>query len=135
MSLAEGSIVAGTVTGLAPFGAFVQLPDGVTGLVHISEVADTYVRDIADYLKVGDAVTVKVISRDPSGKVALSIKQAQADYKPRARTDRPPGRGSGSRQAGDSSFEDKLGRFLKDSSERLSSLKKHTDNRRGGRGA
>lgn len=128
MSVAEGSIVAGVVTGIAPFGAFVQLPDGETGLVHISEVADQYVRDVADHLKIGDTVTVKVLSRDRSGKIALSVKQAQADYRPRVRPDRPPARGGGS-------FEDKLGRFLKDSSERLSSLKKHTDSKRGGRGA
>lgn len=140
MSLAEGSIVAGVVTGLAPFGAFVQLADGVTGLVHISEVADTYVRDVADHLKVGDTVNVKVLSRDPSGKIALSVKQAQAGYAPRTRSDRPPARppargGGSGRGGGAGSFEDKLGRFLKDSNERLSSLKKHTDSKRGGRGA
>lgn len=128
MSMAEGSIVAGVVTGLAPFGAFVQLPDGATGLVHISEVANTYVRDIADHLHVGDSVTVKVLARDRSGKIALSIKQALADYKPRPQR-------SGGRSGPDSSFEDKLGRFLKESSERLSTLKRHNDSRRGGRGA
>lgn len=132
MSVAEGSIVAGVVTGIAPFGAFVQLPDGVTGLVHISEVAATYVRDVADHLKVGDTVTVKVLSHDRSGKVALSVKQAQPDYEARVRPGRALGHGAG---GGPSSFEEKLGRFLKDSSERLATLKKHTDSKRGGRGA
>lgn len=77
MALEVGSIAEGLVTGIAKFGAFVELPDKSVGLVHISEVANEYVNDIHDYLKVQDKVKVKIISVDERGKIALSIKQAQ----------------------------------------------------------
>ncbi len=78
MALEVGNIVEGTITGIAKFGAFAELPEKKVGLVHISEVANEYVSDVSAYLKVGDKVKVKVISIDDRGKVALSIKQAQA---------------------------------------------------------
>ncbi len=77
MSLEVGNVVEGVVSGIAKFGAFVELPDKKVGLVHISEVADEYVSDVNDYLKVHDKVKVKVITIDDRGKIALSIKQAQ----------------------------------------------------------
>ena len=76
MALEVGNIVEGTITGIAKFGAFVELPDKKVGLVHISEVANEYVSDVNDYLKVKDKVKVKVITIDDHGKIALSIKQA-----------------------------------------------------------
>ena len=125
MTIEVGSIIEGTVTGITHFGAFVTLPNGKTGLVHISEVADAYVRDIKDYLKESDKVTVKVLSLDDRGKIGLSIKQAQPGYTPAPRREpRQVGRG----------FEDRLQRFMKDSDERLSDLRKSTDSKRGGRG-
>ena len=75
MVVEVGSKVQGKVTGITNFGAFVELPEGVTGLVHISEVADSYVKDVNDHLKVGDQVEVKVIS-EKEGKISLSIKKA-----------------------------------------------------------
>ena len=78
MALEVGSIIEGTVTGLAKFGVFVDLGDKKTGLVHISEVASEYVSDVNDYLKMRDKVKVKVLSIDDKGKIALSIKQAQS---------------------------------------------------------
>lgn len=77
MALEVGNIVEGTITGIAKFGAFVELPDKKVGLVHISEVANEFVNDVNDYLKVKDKVKVKVITIDDRGKIALSIKQAQ----------------------------------------------------------
>ncbi|MDB5085835.1 MAG: RNA-binding protein, partial [Bacilli bacterium] len=77
MSIEVGSKLEGKVTGITNFGAFVLLPGGVTGLVHISEIADTYVKDINDHLKVNDEVTVKVINVDKDGKIGLSIRQAK----------------------------------------------------------
>jgi S1 RNA binding domain protein len=62
MSIEVGSKLQGKVTGITNFGAFVELPEGSTGLVHISEVADNYVKDINEFLKVGDEVTVKVLN-------------------------------------------------------------------------
>jgi len=120
LAVVVGSIVEGTVTGIAHFGAFVQLPSGETGLVHISEIADTFVRDVRDYLKEQDKVRVKILSFDGKNKIGLSIKQALP----------PSERRSYSRQ----SFEDKLSRFMKDSDEKLSELRRSTESRRGGRG-
>ncbi len=120
MAVVVGTIVEGTVTGITHFGAFVQLPTGETGLVHISEIADTFVKDIREYLKEQDKVKVKILSFDGKGKIGLSIKQALP----------PSERRTYNRQ----SFEDRLARFIKDSDEKLSDLRRNTDSRRGGRG-
>jgi len=136
MPLAVGSVVEGTVTGITSFGAFVELPDGQTGLVHISEVADTYVTDINEHLKKSDRVKVKILSIDPSGRrIGLSIRQAQEGAS--ATRPRPTGpRPGGSRpRSGPSTFEDKLKRFMKDSEERLGDLRRNTEGKRGGRGS
>ena len=77
MSIEVGSKLQGKVTGITKFGAFVELPEGSTGLVHISEVADNYVKDINDHLKVGDQVEVKVLNVEKDGKIGLSIKKAK----------------------------------------------------------
>lgn len=76
MAIEVGTKLEGKVTGITHFGAFVDLSGGVTGLVHISEIADNYVKDVNDHLKIGDVVTVKVINVDKDGKIGLSIKQA-----------------------------------------------------------
>jgi len=132
MSIVVGSILTGTVTGITNFGAFVQLPGGVTGLVHISEVADSYVKDIKDYLKEGEEVKVKVLTVEKDGKIGLSIRQANP--KP-SNTNNRPSNHRPRRQVPDISFEDRLAKFLKDSDEKHQDLKKHTDSKRGGRGA
>ena len=140
MSIEVGGIVEGTVTGITNFGAFIELPGGKVGLVHISEVADVYVRDVKDFLKERDKVKVKVLSIDGNGKIGLSIKQLQ----PPAETRRPPvfeGRRPGPVEPRRplrpvaASFEDRLSKFMKDSDERLTDLKKATDSKRGGRGS
>ena len=77
MELAVGAILEGKVTGITKFGAFVSLPGGKTGMVHISEIAHAYVNDIADHLSVGQEVKVMVIAIDPAGKINLSIKRTQ----------------------------------------------------------
>lgn len=134
MSIEVGSILEGRVTGITNFGAFVELGEGKTGLVHISEVADAYVHDINEYLKQDEVVKVKVLNmRD--GKIGLSIRQVNnPDPSPAAgRPVRGRGRGrSGGR--GPRSFEDKLSRFMRESDERLSHLRKSQDAKRGGRG-
>lgn len=161
MSIEVGSKLEGKVTGITHFGAFVELPEGVTGLVHISEIADNYVKDVNEFLKVNDMVKVKVINVEKDGKIGLSIKQAQdrpveekkptaqgSDRRPEQRGSdrRPEHRGSdrryearGSDRRGDSrrkvGFEDIMSKFLKDSEDRLTSLKRHTESKRGGRGA
>lgn len=126
MAIAVGSIVEGVVTGITNFGAFVELPDKVTGLVHISEVADAYVKDVRDYLKEQDRVKVKVIHVDEKGKIGLSIKQANANAN---------ARNSRERRQSTVSFEDKLAKFIKDSDERQLEYRRATESKRGGRGS
>jgi len=162
MAIEVGTKLEGKVTGITHFGAFVELTGGVTGLVHISEVAENYVKDVNDHLKINDVVTVKVINVDKDGKIGLSIKQAldkpasdrrppigdrkpsYGDRKPPYGDRKPPygdrkpyrgDRSGGFRSDPKLSFEDKMSRFLKDSEERISSLKKQSDSKRGGRGS
>lgn len=71
----------GKVTGITGFGAFVSLPEGKSGMVHISEVANSFVSDIKEFIKEGDTVRVKVISIDDAGRINLSIKRAVEDRK------------------------------------------------------
>lgn len=129
MTLKAGSIIEGKVVNITNFGAFVEV-EGKTGLVHISEVSDVFVKNVRDHLKEDDVVKVKVISVDENGKMSLSIKQAgtpKKSFKPveidwqkeKAKT------------ANASSFEDRMSKFLKDSEERFQDLKKHQD---GGKG-
>ncbi|MFZ5776897.1 MAG: S1 RNA-binding domain-containing protein [Bacillota bacterium] len=120
MSLEVGAIVEGVVTGITHFGAFVELPGGKTGLVHISEIADAYVKDIRDYFKESDRVKVKILSMSPEGKIGLSVRQAN-----------PSSRRSRQNQL---NFEDRLAKFMKDSEERQQDLRRSTDSKRGGRG-
>jgi S1 RNA binding domain protein len=144
MSIELGSKHEGKVTGITHFGAFVLLPGGVTGLVHISEIADSYVKDINDHLKVNDTVVVKVLNVDKDGKIGLSIRQAiekpkQGEVERTQRPARGPrefgargNRDRGSRPKSQS-FEDKMNKFLKDSEDRLLALKR-SESKRGGRG-
>ncbi|MGM9986995.1 MAG: S1 domain-containing RNA-binding protein [Bacillaceae bacterium] len=145
MSIEVGSKLQGKVTGITNFGAFVELPEGLTGLVHISEVADNYVKDINEHLKVGDEVEVKVINVENDGKIGLSIKKAKdrpqrperaerSDRSQRPRQNRSNQQNRENR-APKETFEQKMSRFLKESEESLSSLKRHTESKRGGRGA
>lgn len=130
MALEVGNVVEGIVTGVTNFGAFVKLPDGRTGLVHISEVADAYVKDIKEFVNKDDSVKVKILSFDDDGKkIGLSIRQANPSYS--AGNGRARGRrgGSSSRM----SFEDKLSRFMKESDEKLKDLRSANDSRRGGK--
>jgi S1 RNA binding domain protein len=143
MSIEVGSKLQGKVTGITNFGAFVELSEGSTGLVHISEVADNYVKDINDHLKVGDIIEVKVINIGKDGKIGLSIKKAKEKVElrpqPRSNSQRPrQGKANDYRNNNNNkveNFESKMARFLKDSEDRLSSLKRHTESKRGGRGA
>ncbi|UTR16663.1 S1 domain-containing RNA-binding protein [Salipaludibacillus sp. LMS25] len=135
MSIEVGSKCQGKVTGITNFGAFVELPGGSTGLVHISEVADSYVKDINEFLTVGDDVTVKVMNVEKDGKIGLSIRKAKVPEEGTKKAERPARQPTKPRRKEHPSlsFEDKMNRFLKDSEERLSSLKRNTESKRGGR--
>ncbi len=120
MSVEAGSIVEGTVVKITNYGAFVELPDGRSGLVHIREIADTYVKDVHDYLKEQEKVKVKVLGLNERGKLDLSVKQALTSEERVARV------------RAKTSFEDKMKAFLKESEERLLDLKRNTEAKRGG---
>lgn len=151
MDLVIGSILEGKVTGITKFGAFVALPEGKSGMVHISEVANSYVSDIKDFLKEGQQVSVKVINIDTEGRINLSIKKALPQGAPAggqagAETPRPVferraprARPSGPRGAkppadpASMTFEDKLKHFMQESEGRLSDIKHNNDRKNGAR--
>ena len=144
MEFGVGSILEGKVTGITKFGAFVALPEGKSGLVHISEIAYSYVNDVKDHLKEGQEVKVKVIGIDENGRINLSIKKAM-DPPPRpAGQGRPGGRPGGHSGGGfrgkpapaePTTFEDRLKQFMASSDSKLSELRQseRRSSRRGGR--
>ncbi len=143
MEFGVGSIVEGKVSGITKFGAFVTLPEGKSGLVHISEIAYSYVNDVHEHLAEGDSVKVKVIGIDDAGRINLSIKKAtepparpaprpaarpqSGNREPRTFTPAPPKEPI--------SFEDRLKQFMASSDSKLSDLRsaERRNNRRGGR--
>ena len=153
MEFGVGAIVDGKVTGITKFGAFVSLPDGKSGLVHISEIAYSYVNEVSDHLREGQEVKVKIIGIDQAKRINLSIKQVEPPPQ------RAPRQGGGSRQGGGgrpprqggggsrpmgfvhqapkepTDFEDRLKQFMQSSDSKLSELRyieKKGGNRRGG---
>jgi S1 RNA binding domain protein len=134
MPLDVGSVVEGKVVTITKFGAFVQLPDGNTGLVHISEVADHYVTNINDYLKENQVVKVKIISVDEKGKYSLSIKKAGTDRTNRSQLKSPPENIDWSQNSDNLSFEERMLKYKKESEEKMSVLKKNFESKRGSGG-
>lgn len=169
MSVAVGAKVSGKVTGITNFGAFVDIGDGQTGLVHISEISDQFIKDIHDVLSVGDEVTVKVMTIK-DGKMGLSIRKAtdhpsegghehgNREHGDREHSGRPQhrnferdnnhdnhggdhreshhgnGRGNFKSAPKGDDFDSLLSGFLKDSEQRLSTIRRNTEGKRGGRG-
>lgn len=119
MPVTVGKVVEGTVTGITNFGAFVQLPGGKSGLVHISEISDDYVEKVTDYLKKDQKVKVKILSISKDGKISLSIRQA----KPKTNNPIEIDWNKTDERQKHMSFEDKLSIFLKDSNEKQDQLK------------
>ncbi len=111
MPVKVGEILDGVVSGITHFGAFVDLPNGQRGMVHISEIADAYVKDINDYLKLNEHIKVKVLSVEDNGKISLSIRRVSSSPK--------------------LSFEEQLAKFLRDSEERQADIR-NRENKRGG---
>ncbi|MHB9035514.1 MAG: S1 RNA-binding domain-containing protein [Armatimonadota bacterium] len=145
MAIEVGTNVRGAILKVAEYGAIVRLPEGNTGLIHISEIANTYVRDVRDYVNEGDEVTVKVLRLGPKGRLELSLKQCDSNTAETIR--KPVAAGTGTSHRGGqrvfensdhssaprqpASFEDRLSRFLKDSEERMHDLKRHLESKRG----
>ena len=150
MALGVGEIVEGRVTGLTKFGAFVSLPEEKVGMVHISEVSTTYVKDIGDFLEKGQTVKVKVLSIDENGKISLSLKQvpenaeivkkAEDDHRDngerRERKRSAPNvwQGQKSKFADnkDLTFEEMMSQFKQQSDDKLTDLKRATESKHGG---
>lgn len=141
-----GEIFEGKITGITKFGAFVSLPDGSNGLVHISEIANTYVNDVHDHVAEGQSVKVKVIGINETGKINLSIKKAEAPaprpeqehavsarpFQPRQKDFSPRQTGFGQKSFNnapptEASFEDKLKQFMQDSDSRISDSRMYAD--------
>ncbi len=146
MELQVGSILEGKVTTITKFGAFVALEGGKSGLVHISEIANTFVNDVHDFLQEGQTVKVLVLSTE-NGKINLSIKKTQPQERPAPRStghpvsrpapqqprsfSRPPQQAAQA-PSGDQSFEDKLKQFLSSSEGKMADLNRSIDGKRGG---
>jgi len=138
MELEPGKIIEGKVSGITQFGAFVVMEGGKTGLVHISEIALEYVKDIKSHLKEGDSVKAKILSIDQSGKISLSIKQALIDERnfakkaaPKKQIRKPDDFDWSKKSTQPSSFEDMLAKFKQDSDEKQHDVKKALDSKRG----
>lgn len=141
MPIAVGDIIEGRVSGIAKFGAFVEMGEGKNGLVHISEISSRYVENVEDFVKRGDVVKVKVVSISPEGKIGLSIRQAEppkerpvqakpAQSRPHRETVKT---GSAENEGVDRGFEDKLERFLKESTERYEAIRCRQGKKTGNR--
>ena len=147
MGIEVGSVLDGKVTGITNFGAFVALPGNRSGLVHISEIAYSYVNDVHDHLTEGQEVKVKVISVDANNRINLSIKQAapppprperrqprsgnRPDPQPRHPAPNRPFAPEPVLPKGPASFEDQLKQFMASSDSKLSEL--HMNEKRGSR--
>lgn len=152
MEFTVGEIVEGKVKSITNFGAFVSLPEGKTGMVHISEIAHAYVSDIRQHLTEGQDVKVMVLAVDPSGKINLSIKRTLPPPERHAPTRRPADKSHPSERPGpqgrpvsrpepqfsrgyvpapskDQSFEDKLKQFMSESDSKLSSVRQYSEHR------
>ena len=148
MQLEIGQIYEGNVKSITPYGAFVEVADpngngAVTGMVHISEVANAFVRDIHDFLKENDRVQVKMLGVNPQGKISLSIKQAAADT-PQERPEKPQRRPRDQQKPrvyepkrvvpqSEMSFDEMLLHFKQASEEKICDLKRGSERRGGSR--
>lgn len=110
--LKVGDIVTGEVISTKPFGAFIKLESGETGLVHISQISTKYVEKVEDELTVGSTVKAKVLTIDNAGKISLSIRALSA---------KSGRRGNSGKKSGPD-FEDMMKKWLRSSEERLSAL-------------
>jgi len=143
-----GEILEGKVSGITKFGAFVALPGGKSGLVHISEVANAFVSDVSEHVQMGQTVKVKLLSVTPEGKINLSIKRAlpeTAAPRPEARPRRQeqpaqnPARSyaavpAAAESSGNQDFEDRLKKFMQESDSRIAGSRMYADHKQRRRG-
>ena len=156
MQLEVGTVLEGKVTGITKFGAFIELPTGQTGMVHISEIAPTFVKEIHDFVTEGQTVKVKVLSIGENHTISLSMKQVEGQQNGAARAQqggarpqrspRPPRRRPEPqpqqhrpgnyewqpRRNDSADFEDMMSHFKQTSDEKMSDLKKTVESKHGG---
>ena len=142
MQLEIGKVYDGKVKGIAQYGAFVEIEGARTGMVHISEIANTFVKDVKDYLKENQEVKVKVLSISDDGKIGLSIKKAaenqneqQQPRAPKPRPERKPNVWEPKKKPpmSELGFEEMLTRFKQNSEEKICALKRNTERKNGSR--
>ena len=144
MAIEIGSLQEGKVTGIMNFGAFVALPGGKSGLVHISEISNTFVKDVHDFLQVGQIVKVKVLDINEQGKINLSIKRAQEEEKKEkeepvnpipapAQKPQSPEIGAVAPPTADLSFEEKLKKFMQASDSKNADKRRNTERKQHAR--
>ena len=142
MQLEIGKVYDGKVKGIAQYGAFVEIEGAGTGMVHISEIANTFVKDVKDYLKENQEVKVKVLSISYDGKIGLSIKKAaenqneqQQPRAPKPRPERKPNVWEPKKKPpmSELGFEEMLTRFKQNSEEKICALKRNTERKNGSR--
>ncbi len=124
MQLEVGAVYEGRVTGVTKFGAFVSLPEGKSGLVHISEIANSYVSDVNEYVSVGQSVKVKVMGIN-EGKINLSMKRAEPPAEPKKQVKATSEAVQG--PTDDTGFEDKLKKFMQESDSRIAGNPMYAD--------
>ncbi|MCK4778310.1 MAG: S1 RNA-binding domain-containing protein [Actinomycetia bacterium] len=122
MDIQVGEIVEGKVVKITNFGAFIKLDGDLDGLIHISEIANKFVKDINEYLRVGDEVKTKVVAIKEGGRIDLSIKRLEDNPRP----SRPQGRS----RPGSNEFEKMLKSFMKNSEEKQSDIRKRRDSKK-----
>lgn len=140
MSNEVGQILDGKITSITKFGAFVSLPDNQSGLIHISEISDGFVKDINEHLSVGQSVKVRICSIDQNKRISLSMKQIKDEKKEVKKSQGVEQRKRimpdeiRVKKAETLGFEDMMSQFLKTSNEKISDLKKTVENKRGSGG-
>lgn len=128
MSIEVGDVLEGKVSGITKFGAFIDFEGGASALLHISEISNDYVKNVEDYLSVGDSLKVKVLSTD-NGKISVSKRALEiVEKKPK----NLPEEFVSKRETEelDMSFEDMMSRFLKDSNEKITDINSRNGKRR-----
>lgn len=140
MQIEVGAILEGRVTSITKFGAFVELPENKTGMIHISEISTGFVKEISDYLKEDQIVRVKVIQIDQNGRINLSIKRLLEQEQPQQRPARRPAPRRGNvgwqpkQVVQPVTFEEMMTKFKADSDDKISALRRNVESKRGSGG-